>query len=255
MFLITTSCTKYNRLAKSTDYDLKLQKADEFYKKENYVKAFQLYEELIPIYKGTDKSEEVYYRFSYCNYHMGDYQLAQYHFKNFTRQFPASKHAEECYFLNAYCYYLSSPNYQLDQTDTKSAIKEFQSFIDNFPESSRIDTSNILIDKLRFKLENKDYDIVKQYYRTGDYKSAITAAKLFTKEFSDSKFVEEMYYVIINSYYLLAINSISAKKAERLDGAIENYLKFVDLYPKSSFLLKAENIYASCLQIKEKTKK
>jgi hypothetical protein len=36
-----------------------------------------------------------------------------------------------------------------------------------------------------------------------------------------------------------------------LDQAIENYLKFVDLYPKSSYLAKAEQVYASCLKEKE----
>ena len=156
--------------------------------------------------------------------------------------------------MNAYCFYLSSPNYKLDQTDTKNAIKEFQSFIDNYPQSTRIDTSNKLVDRLRSKLEHKDYDQIKQYYKLSDYKASITASKNFVKDFPDSKYIEEIYFLIINSYYLLAINSIPSKKTERLDGAIENYLKFVDLYPKSDYLFKAENVYTSCIQVKGNTK-
>jgi TolA-binding protein len=49
----------------------------------------------------------------------------------------------------------------------------------------------------------------------------------------------------------MAIKSIPSKKVERLDGAIENYLKFVDLYPKSQYLGRAENVYSSCLKEKE----
>lgn len=257
---VFTSCEawRFNKLTKSSDYDKKLAKADEYYKKENFVKAMQLYDELIPIYKGNEKAEQIYYYYTYCNYYQGDYSLSQYHFKNFTRQFPNSVHTEECYFMNAYCYYLTSPYYTLDQTDTKNAIKEFQSFVDNFPESSRIDTCNKLVDKLRQKLENKDYDLYKQYYKLSDYKAAIASCKSFLKEFPDSKYVEEAYYIIIDSYYLLAINSIPSKKMERLDGAIDNYLKFVDLYPKSVFLEKAESVYTSCKQVKDninKTKK
>ena len=56
---------------------------------------------------------------------------------------------------------------------------------------------------------------------------------------------------MIDSYYLLAINSIKAKKEERLDLAIENYVKFLDLYPKSSYLSGAETVYSSCKKIKE----
>ncbi len=242
---------RFNRLTKSSDFEKKLVKANEYYNKENYVKAYQLYEELIPIYKGTDKAEEIYYYYAYCNFHQGDYLMSQYHFKNFTRQFPSSKHTEECHFMNAFCYYLSSPYYTLDQTDTKSAIKEFQSFVDNYPESTRIDSANALVDKLRQKLENKDYDIMKQYFKLSDYKAAIAAGKNFIKEFPDSKYVEEAYYIIIDSYYFLAINSIPSKKMERLNGAIDNYLKFVDLYPQSKFLNKVEGIYTSCKQVKE----
>lgn len=251
--IVLTSCEtwRFNRLTKSSDFEKKLVKAGDYFKKENYVKAMQLYEELIPIYKGTDKAEEIYYYYSYCNFYQGDYGLSQYHFKNFTRQFPSSKHAEECHFMNAYCYYLSSPYYTLDQTDTKNAIKEFQSFVDNYPESSRIDTSNVLMGKLRQKLENKDYDVMKQYFKLSDYKAAITASKNFIKDFPDSKYVEEAYLVMIDAYYLLAINSIPSKKLERLNGAIDNYLKFVDLYPQSKFLNKVEGIYTSCKQVKE----
>jgi outer membrane protein assembly factor BamD len=254
--LFLVSCDGFNKLTKSSDYELKLTRAHEYYKKENYVKAAQLYEELIPIFKGTPKAEEIYYYYSYTEYYQGDFSLAQYHFKNFVRQFPASTHSEECYFMNAYCYYLNSPYYTLDQTDTKSAIKEFQSFVDAFPESNRIDSCNKLIDVLRQKLENKDYDQVKQYFRLREYqvenlKASITSGKNFLKEFPDSKYVEEVYYIVINSYYLLALNSIPAKKLERLDAAIETYLKFVDLYPKSEFLAKAESVYSSSMQVKE----
>ncbi|MDI9342643.1 MAG: outer membrane protein assembly factor BamD [Sediminibacterium sp.] len=248
------SCDRYNKLLKSSDYELKLKKALEYYNKGNYVRASQLYEELIPVMKGTDKSEEVYYYYTWSEYNMGDYILAQYHFKNFTRQFFGSKHAEECYFMNAYCYYLTSPNYQLDQTATKNAIQEFQAFADAYPSSERLDSCNRIIDKLRAKIEHKESDVVKQYYKIQDYKATITATKNFVKEYPNSTYTEEMYYMMINSYYLLAINSIQEKKQERLDGAIESYLKFVDLYPQSRFLSRAESVYASCKEIKDKSK-
>jgi outer membrane protein assembly factor BamD len=249
--ILLSSCDRFNKLLKSTDYELKLSKAKEYYEKENWTKASQLYDELIPVVKGTDKSEEVYFQYTWCEYYMNDYLLAQYHFKNFTRQFPDSKHAEECYFMNAMCFYYTSPSYQLDQTSTVNAIKEFQSFVDAYPGSTRIDSCNIMIDKLRTKLERKDYDIVKQYYKLEDYKATISATKLFIKDYPSSLYNEEMYYVMINSYYLLAANSIPSKKGERLQGAMENYVKFVDLYPKSTYISRAESVYNASKKLKE----
>ncbi len=248
IFLV--SCDGYNKLLKSSNYELKLERANQYYQKANYIKATGLYEELIPVYKGTDKAEEIYYYYSYCNYYQGDYALSQFHFKNYYRNFPAGKHAEECLFMNAYCYYLNSPAYRLDQTDTKNAMAELQNFIDQYPESSRIDSCNKIYDLLRGKLEKKEYDITLQYFHISDYKAAIANSKNFMKEFPESPKIDELLYVTINSYYLLAVNSLESKKLERLNLAMESYLKLLDLYPKSNFLSKAESIYESCQKMK-----
>lgn len=253
--IIFTGCDGYNRLLKSSNYDLKLERAHQYYTKGNYVKATALFEELIPVFKGTDKAEEIYYYYSYCNYYQGDYALSQFHFKNYYRNFPIGKHAEECLFMNAYCYYLNSPVYKLDQTDTKNAMAEIQNFIDQFPESSRLDSCNKIYDILRGKLEQKEYDIIKQYYNISDYKAAIASIKNFMDDYPDSKKIDEMLFLTIDSYYLLAVNSLETKKLERINLAIENYLKFVDLYPKSNFINRAENVYESCLKMKSNIKK
>lgn len=249
-----TSCDGYNKLLKSSNYELKLERAQQYYAKGNYVKAMALFEELIPVYKGTDKAEEIYYYYSYCNYYQGDYGLAQYHFKNYARSFPNGKHAEECLFLNAYCYYLNSPAYHLDQTDTKNAMAELQNFIDQYPESSRIDSCNKISDLLRGKLERKEHDITIQYFNIGDYKAAIASGNNFAKDFPESRYIDELMYTTVNSYYLLAINSLETKKLERLNLSIESYLKLVDLYPNSSYLSKAESIYESCKKMKSNIK-
>lgn len=254
IFLISivlfVSCDGYNKLLKSSNYELKLERANQYYQKGNYVKATALYEELIPVFKGTDKAEEIYFYYSYCNYYSGDYALAQYHFKNYYRSFPMGKHAEECLFMNAYCYYLNSPIYKLDQTDTKNAMAELQNFIDLYPESARIDSCNKINDLLRGKLERKDREITIQYYNISDYKAAIVSSDNFIKNFPESKSIDEMLYTSISSYYLLAINSLESKKIERLNFAMETYLKLLDLYPKSSYLQRSETIYESCKKMK-----
>ncbi|MDI1353322.1 MAG: outer membrane protein assembly factor BamD [bacterium] len=252
--VLFSACDNYNRLLKSTDYELKLKRAKEYYEKKQYIKSSQLYEELIPVVKGTDRAEEVYYYYTWSEYNLGDYLLSQYHFKNFTRQFPTSKHVEECFYMNAYCYFLNSPNYKLDQTYTKNAIKEFQSFVDLYPESIKLDTCNLLVDQLNSKLERKDYEITKQYFKLSDWKAAIVTTRNFIKEYPSSLYNEEMFYMLIDAYYSLAVNSIYSKKEERLNGAIENYVKFLDLYPKSSYLSRAENIYNSSKRLKANLK-
>jgi len=241
---------KFNRVLKSSDYELKFTKAIEYYNKGNYTSAQTLLEELIPVFKGTARAEEVYYYYTYTHYYIGDYSLAGFHFRTFARAFHTSVHAEECAYMNAYCYYLSSPRYSLDQSDTKNAIQEMQNFVNEYPESRRVDTCNLLIDKLRGKLERKAYEVAKAYYFRDDWKAAVPAFENFIKDFPESQKMEEMRFYIIKSYFLLAKNSVESKKAERVEKCMENYLKFVDLHPQSSSLKEAEGIYLDCQKLK-----
>ena len=80
VLVLMTNCDGFNKLLKSTDYELKMAKAKEYYDKEHFIKSSQLYEELIPVVKGTDKAEEVYYYYAWSEYYMGDHIIGQYHF-------------------------------------------------------------------------------------------------------------------------------------------------------------------------------
>lgn len=234
VIIFSSSCSEYNRLLKSTDYNKKYDAAVKYYDNQEYVKALALFEELISIFRGTAKAEKIMYYYAYSTYAAGDYLLAGYHFNNFVKTFPASDKAEECAFMYAYCYYLESPKYSLDQTDTKNAIKELQFFINKYPNSKKKDECNELITKLREKLERKYYEIAKQYYFLEDYKAAITSFENILKDYPDTKFREELMYLIVKANYLYAVKSIDQKKPERFKMVIDSYNKFVSYFPDNS---------------------
>jgi outer membrane protein assembly factor BamD len=246
---------KFNKLVKSSDMDAKYAAAVKYFEKEQYTRALTLFEELMGVYRGTSKAEEVHYYYAYCSYNLEDYIVAGYQFRIFVKNFPTSKHAEECAYMNAYCFYLNSPDYSLDQIDTKLAIKEFQRFTNQYPQSVHIQECNDLLDKLRGKLERKSYENAMLYYRMNDYKASTVAMANHLKDYPGSKDAEELNYLIIKSYYLLALNSIDAKKQERFKASADLYIKFLDNYPKSSYLKQAEMIYTSDLKSLEKYNK
>ena len=109
-----TSCNNVNKILKSTDYDYKLQKADEFYAKKKYTAAQTIYEDVFPVMKGTPKFEDLYYKWAFCHYYQKDYLNAENIFKGFVETFPNSPRAEECRYLRAYCFYKMSPRAELD---------------------------------------------------------------------------------------------------------------------------------------------
>lgn len=244
--MIATSCSDYNKLLKSTDYNKKYDAAIAFYDAKDYSKALGLLQELVSVYRGTAKGEKIMYYYAYATYAMGDYILAGYHFNNLVKTFPASDKTEECAFMYAYCYYLESPKYSLDQTDTKSAIKELQYFINKYPESQRKEECNNLISRLRGKLEEKYYRISKQYYFLDDYQAAIVSFENVLKDFPDTKYREEAMYMIVKSNYIFASKSTDKKKLDRFKSTIDSYNKFASYFPgNSKYNKEVEGYYSS----------
>jgi outer membrane protein assembly factor BamD len=252
--LLVTSCSRYQRILKSSNYDEKYEAAIDYYERGEWNKSLPLLEELTTVLRGTTRGEKVHYYFAYTNFYLEDYELASYHFKNFARTYPASSHTEECMFMSAKCYYLSAPVSSLDQANSIAAINEFQLFVNLYPQSKFVTECNELIDKLRLKLQTKAFDNAKLYYNIGEYKAATVAFNNVLKDFPDTKYREEIMYLTIRSWYLYAKNSIDSKKAERYSQLIETYLKFVDSFPNSRFLKDAEGHYSDALKEKEKLK-
>jgi outer membrane protein assembly factor BamD len=241
--IIFQSCGDFQKLIKSTDNEKKYDKAIEYYEDGDYYKALMLLEQLNTIYRGTEKAEKLNYYLAYCYYEQGDYLMASYYFKNYARSFPNTDRAEECLFMNAYCYYLDSPKYSLDQSNTIQAMTEFQLFINQYPDSERVEKANTLIDELRDKLELKNFEIAMLYYKMRNYEAAITTFENILKDFPDSQHKEEIIFYSLDAYFNYAINSISEKKKERFDKAMESYNVLLLKYPESDFVDQAQNIY------------
>jgi len=241
--LVIASCNSYDKLLKSTDNEKKYNAAMKYYEDKNYDRAQQLFDVILPIYRGSARAEKIYYCYAYSYYYMKDYMMAAYNFKNFYATFPKSDWAEECLYMSAYCQYLDSPVYSLDQEITKNAIQDVQLFINKFPNSSRIAECNKLIDELRFKLETKAFEIARLYYNIEDYKAAVTAFANLSKDFPDTKYREESMVYITKAYYYYARRSIDEKKLERYQAAAKAYENLLKFYPESNYLKELSSIY------------
>lgn len=237
------SCSKYQRLLKSSDYDAKYKAAVKYYDKKDYYHALQLLEELIALYRGTAKGEDVYYYYAMSNYGNADYISAAYHFETFVKTFPSSSRAEECAYLNAYCYYLDSPNSSLDQDNTMQAIQQFQLFVNHYPQSPKVADCNKLMDELRLKLERKEFDNARLFYNIEEYKSAITALNNVIRDYPGTVYKEECMFLIVKSCYLYARKSVDEKKIDRYKAVSESYNAFKEAFPTSKFSKEATDIY------------
>ncbi|HNY75336.1 MAG TPA: outer membrane protein assembly factor BamD [Bacteroidales bacterium] len=247
LLIVFSSCRdniEFNKIAKADDPELKYAKVLEYYQEGRYYQVIQLCEMIIPYYRGTTKSQELYYYMAWSYYHQGDYILASYHFSEFAKTFPSSKYAEECAFQAAYSKYKLAPTYYLDQSTTKEAIKDFQLFISRYPNSSKILEAKDCIDKLSANLEKKDYANSKLYYDIQEYKASIVSLNNFIKDYPASNYKEDANYYLCLSHYYYAINSVKNKQLTRFQQAMDAINNFMSLYPNSQYINKLNDIKA-----------
>jgi outer membrane protein assembly factor BamD len=234
--LFGSCASEFGKILKSTDYDYKLKKADEYFAKKKYRNAEQLYVELFPVFKGTEKFEELYYRYAFCAYNQKNYTDAENLFKGFLDVFPNSPKAEEIAYLHAYTFYLQSPKIELEQVNTSKAIGMMQTFINNHAGSSRIKDATEVIEACRAKLEVKEYRNAELYYNLQQYRAAGIAYTNLLNNYPESAKGDEYKLMIVKSYYQFAKLSISEKQQERYEKVIEEYNDFTDRYPDSKLL-------------------
>lgn len=241
--LALTGCNKFDKVLKSNDYDLKYQEAMRYYNDNSYSKAIQLFENLTMHYRGRENAEDISWYYAQSLYKEKDYYTAGYQFNRFARQFPYSNRVEEAAFLAAYCKYMESPVYSLDQSLTKEAVAEFESFAEHWPRSTYMPEVNRYLDEMRTKLMKKDYEIAYGYYFIEEYHAAYESLKNFLGLYPEAPMREDaMYYMLVSSYKF-AIGSREDKKKERLQQVVADFDRVVSGISDSKKLAEAQNIY------------
>lgn len=223
-------------VVKSTDYEYKYKKGIEYFEKGEYSKAITLFQDLVYAFRGTSKGDDLYNYYAKSCLAQKDYTLAGHYFKSIVDQYPRSEFAEEAHYMIGYCFYADSPNPKLDQDVSKKAIDAFQLFINLYPFSTKVDDANKLIDELNEKIVYKSYLNAKLYYNMEYYKAAVIALNNSMIDFPDTKYREEIRFLLFKSKFYTATNSVEEKKRERLIDARDEYFTFVDEFPSSKYI-------------------
>jgi outer membrane protein assembly factor BamD len=247
LFAASSCKSSFEKIRTSNDPEKILIEANKYYDDEKYMNAQILYEIILPYYKGKKEADDIYYKFAYSYYYLKDYLVASHYFKSFASSFTNSPKKEEALYMTAYSEYLMSPNRKLEQSQSEKAIEDFQIFVNTFPSSDKVEKCNQLIDELRQKMEQKEYDQGQLYYDIGRYVSAVVAFENMLKEFPETKKEENVRFMILKSSYNYAKNSVLEKRVERYEETINKYNSFIKRYPKSKDKNKAEKIYHNSL--------
>ena len=235
--------SQYDILLEGNDANAKYKAAFEYFDAGKYQKAAQLFESLTFLTSGTERDDTVHYYWGLSNYKFKDYYSAEGNFTSFVETFPRSVFTEEARFLKIDCMFRGTLRYELDQTPTYKTLSEISTFLVEYPGTDKREICDKMTDDLTERLEKKEFENARLYYKMEDYKAARIALKNVLKDNAENHYREEILYHIAMSSYKYADMSIASKKKERFLEFQDDYLNFVGEYPESKHRSELDNLY------------
>lgn len=242
LLFVASSCAyqkEYSRVSRKGSLKEKYEFAMNAYEQKHYRKAQDLFEGILPSFRGREGMEDIVYKLAYSYFYQRDFYMSAYYFKMLGRLFPTSKLVEETAYMSAYCKYLEAPYYKLEQSSTREAIKQFQLFINYYPSSPMVDSASVLIDEMRAKLSLKAYELSNMYYKRKLYNAASISFYNYIRDYPESIYREEAAFKMLKSRFLYADNSVRDKQKERFQKVFDAYEIFMRSYSDGKYAKEA----------------
>jgi outer membrane protein assembly factor BamD len=152
--------------------------------------------------------------------------LAINEFREFLNYYPTNPRADYAQYKLGLAHFEQMRGPQRDQTETKAAITEFETFLDRYPKSDLIGQVREKLREAKDRLDESDYDVGIFYYRAKWYPGAIDRFKAVLTR-------DPEYTARDNVYYYLAESLI---KTNRSAEALPYLERLVSEFPQSQHL-------------------
>jgi outer membrane protein assembly factor BamD len=156
--------------------------------------------------------------------------LAINEYKEFLTFYPTNRRADYAQFKLAFAHFRQMRAAQRDQTETREAAKEFQTFVDRYPNSTLMPEAAAKLRETKDRLGQADYLVGYFYFRTRWYPGAIDRFKALLK--SDPNYTSRDAV-----YFYLAESLVKTKKEAE---ALPYFERLVQEFDKSEFLQEAQ---------------
>jgi outer membrane protein assembly factor BamD len=155
-------------------------------------------------------------------------------FREFLTFYPTHERADYAHYKLALTHYEQMLAPQRDQTQTKDALKEFEAFVERFPNSKWINEGQKKRQECRDRLSDADYQVGFYYYRAKWYPGAVVRFRSVLKENPEYGNRDALYYYLANTFVKI---QASAEALPMLD-------KLVKEFEKSEYLERAKKLMA-----------
>ena len=232
---LSLSCSRFQRIRKSDQWEDKFQAAVAYYEDENYAHASILFEDILPLMRGLAEEEKTLFYYAYAQFYQKKYLLSAHYFGVFVDTYGRSLWLDEAIYRQVESLYLSAPEYLYDQSTTYDALDKAQAFLDERPENPYRQQIQRMVDALQARLEKKAFEIAQRYFLMRYYKAATFALDNFRLYFPESPRIEYTKHLRIQAQYEWARRAIAQNAPTYYRKTIRLYEEFIETYPNSQY--------------------
>lgn len=214
-----TACSSSKKLTKDESCQEKWDKLKPKMEKKKYSHMKEGLTDMVTSCQGTAFAEEAVYQLAETHYHLEEWVEAESEYSNFLKDFPVSKkYGELARYRLADVAGKQVEIPARDQTKTLEAIAAYEAFIDEYPDSKRVDTANAELDKLRDKLVAKQMQIARLYSRMDEHQAAAIYYKNLLHEFGSRVNAREIGLKLAECYIRLGQFDEAESYLSKFDG-------------------------------------
>lgn len=174
--------------------------AEDLYKKGKYGRTVEKLEEILATCAGTGYLEQTQFLLAESYFNQEDWIEARGEYGSFIINFPGSPFVETAEFRKAISSFNMEYRVARDEANTTIAMKDFERYLSNHPDSPLRDSINYYYGLLVERRAEKEFQTARLYLRMDKPQAAVIYFKEFLETYPTSKRHTESLFMIAQAY-------------------------------------------------------
>ena len=161
------------------------------------------------------------------------YILAANAYRAFAESYQDDPRVPDAYLGRASALERQTTSYELDQSDTRTALGVYQDYLRLFPEHPRVAEAQARIAALTDRLAQKAYGSGTLYERRRLHEAAGLSFERAFNQYPQSSWADDALVGALRAFTKYAEASVPERQAQRFQRALASYERFVQIFPQS----------------------
>lgn len=198
---LIAGCSSSGPKMKHTEWcKVRYDKAEELFKAKKYGRVTEKLEEILSTCAGTGFMEQAQFLLAESYFNQEDWIEARGEYGSFILNFPGSPFIETAEFRKAISSFNMEFQVDRDEANTTIAMKDFERYLSNHPETPLRDSVNYYYSLLVDRMAEKEFQKGRLYWRMDKYQAAVIYFKEFLETYPTTKRRGEALIYLVKSY-------------------------------------------------------